>query len=89
MKKLTDEALVRAFIDTLGVGGATLALGWALASAIGAPPDADRRWYRAHGIGGQTTRYREALLEAGYDLTPETATRPLVQALAGAGRAWH
>jgi hypothetical protein len=98
MKKLTDEALVRAFVDTLGVPTAASLMGWAILSSIGAPPDADRRWYRAHGFGAQSTRYRrvdemlrvrQALIDAGYDVGPDLAhgtESRLVLAVAGVGR---
>lgn len=58
MRVLTDREFMAEWFGFFGVTKGVSALGWCVASAIGAPVDADRRWMLGHGFGSQSTRYK-------------------------------
>lgn len=75
--KLTEEALLTAFIRLFGWRRSAAIMGWAALAVLVAPPDADRAWFLGHGPFAQATRYRhvrdlliarEYLLAQGYDV---------------------
>lgn len=58
MRVLNDLEFAAEWMSFFGVVTGLRVLGWAAASVIGAPPDADRAWLLKHGFGHESTRYR-------------------------------